>query len=166
MKNINLKDKEKTYLKILTVILVINIISMIPLIILNISLSKSVGVGRSMEPSIPNGCQTLNSSLYLSINKGDIICANPRNDGENYIVAKRVVATEGDHVYMHNGHLYINDIEDTTDSNAIYDAEIDLVIPKNCYYILGDNRNHSKDSRAYGYITKGEIVSKVIKIYK
>ena len=158
------KNIENKIFKGLVIFLAVQLIIMIGLIIILLSCKNFNARGRSMAPYIKDGDALLCTTLYFDIKKGDIVGANPKNDNDDCLIAKRVVATEGDHVYMHDGHLYINDIEDTIDPNAIYDAEIDLVVPDNSFYILGDNRNVSKDSRTFGCITKDEIVSKVIKI--
>ncbi len=157
-------NKEKIINRILIGFIIVSLTLSIGMFIILLTLQKAASVGKSMEPTIQNGNSILVSKLYFDIEKGDIIIAHPINSTSGYEVAKRVVATEGDHVYMHDGKLYINDKEDVRDPNAIYDAEIDLVIPKGCYYILGDNRNVSYDSRGFGYITEDEIVGKVISI--
>lgn len=85
---------------------------------------------------------------------------------ESYI--KRVIALPGDHVQIKDGKVYINDehidepyLQDgivTDVSGAGFD---DFVVPENCVFAMGDNRNHSTDCRAFGCIPLEKIESKV-----
>ncbi len=120
--------------------------------------------GTSMVPTIQDGDEALLTKMYFSIKRGDIVEAGPNEAYPNII--KRVVAVEGDHVYVKDGKLYINDTEDTLDPNAIYDTEFDITIPKDYYFLMGDNRNESADSRYFGPVHKDKIRYKVVKIYK
>ena len=82
---------------------------------------------------------------------------------------KRVIAFEGEHLYIsEDGKVYIddklldepylrNDVK-TTRSGDFYD----LIIPDNCVFVMGDNREESADSRAFGAIPLDKVEGNVV----
>lgn len=82
---------------------------------------------------------------------------------------KRIVAVEGEHIYIsEEGKVYINDelLEEKylqKDVNTIRSGEFyDLVVPEGCVFVMGDNREESADSRAFGCIPADKIEGNVI----
>lgn len=85
---------------------------------------------------------------------------------DSYI--KRVIALPGEHVEIKNGKVYINENElreDYLQEGIITDITgagfEDFIVPNNCVFAMGDNRNHSTDCRAFGCIPLEKIESKV-----
>ena len=85
---------------------------------------------------------------------------------DSYI--KRVIALPGEHVEIKDGKVYINREElkeDYLQSGIVTDLMgagfDDFVVPENCVFAMGDNRNHSTDCRAFGCIPLEKIESKV-----
>ena len=84
---------------------------------------------------------------------------------DSYI--KRVIALPGEHVEIMNGNVYINGEqlqEDYLSEGIVTDTESELddfIVPENCVFAMGDNRNHSTDCRAFGCIPLKKIESKV-----
>ena len=85
---------------------------------------------------------------------------------DSYI--KRVIALPGEHVEIKDGKVYINSEElkeDYLQSGIVTDLMgagfDDFVVPENCVFAMGDNRNHSTDCRAFGCIPLEKIESKV-----
>lgn len=85
---------------------------------------------------------------------------------DSYI--KRVIALPGEHVEIRDGSVYINDTkldEDYLPEGLVTDIVgvgfDDFVVPDNCVFAMGDNRNHSTDCRAFGCIPLEKIESKV-----
>ena len=85
---------------------------------------------------------------------------------DSYI--KRVIALPGEHVEIKDGKVYINSEElkeDYLQSGIVTDLMgagfDDFVVPENCVFAMGDNRNHSTDCRAFGCIQLEKIESKV-----
>lgn len=81
---------------------------------------------------------------------------------------KRVIALPGEHVQIKDGKVYIND--DELEEEYLQDGIItditgvgfdDFVVPENCVFAMGDNRNHSTDCRAFGCIPLEKIESTV-----
>ena len=85
---------------------------------------------------------------------------------DSYI--KRVIALPGEHVQIKDGKVYINDEElqeDYLQPGIVTDVSEsgfeDFVVPENCVFAMGDNRNHSTDCREFGCIPLEKIESKV-----
>ncbi len=103
---------------------------------------------------------------------GDIIVFKyPKNPSIDYI--KRVVGLPGDVMQMRNKQLYRNGqpVEEAyithsrPNSMGVLDNTAEFVIPENEYYTLGDNRDNSEDSRAWGSVHRDAIYGKAWRIY-
>ena len=79
---------------------------------------------------------------------------------------KRVIGREGDHIKIEDGKVYRNGVELKEDyipegvktTGKVYS---DIIVPEGCYFLMGDNRESSTDSRDFGCIPKSKIESKV-----
>lgn len=118
--------------------------------------------GNSMKPTLFDREILLLTKNNRNIKRFDIIVL--KFEGERLV--KRVVGLPGEHLKYVNNQLYINDnlIEDSY-SNAIT-ISFDIkelgyeVVPDNHYFVLGDNRSESKDSRFFGMVDIDDIVGK------
>jgi signal peptidase I len=101
--------------------------------------------------------------------RGDVVVFKaPHNEDYDYI--KRIVGLPGDTVKIQGGKVNINDMfldessylpDDSYTSAGSYLKEGEmLTIPLEKYFVLGDNRSHSSDSREWGLIPKNSIVGK------
>ncbi len=79
----------------------------------------------------------------------------------NTKIIKRIIGLPGETIEYQDNQLYINDkkVEDSYGSDVTYDIPKQR-IPENTYYVLGDNRTDSVDSRILGFIPKSEILGK------
>lgn len=125
-------------------------------------------VGPSMQPNYKSGD-------LLLLNKISYRFRNPRmfevvvisNDETKYMI-KRIIGLPGDSIEYKDNKLYINgevtneyfDTEGITNDFSLSELEYD-VIPDNYYFVMGDNRENSLDSRYYGLIKKDQILGKV-----
>lgn len=82
---------------------------------------------------------------------------------------KRVIATPGEHVQIKDGKVYINGKElqeDYLADDVITDSAegqfVDLIVPEGTVFVMGDNRDHSADSRRFGCIPYEKIEGKVV----
>ncbi|HHY18657.1 MAG TPA: signal peptidase I [Firmicutes bacterium] len=126
--------------------------------------------GYSMEPTLKNGQRILVekiSYLFSGPNRGDIVIfQNPKDDSEFYI--KRVVGISGDELLIDNGALYLNGslLEEPFAKEPIsFPLKARYLVPEGYFFVLGDNRNHSADSRFVGAIPLKNLLGKVILIY-
>lgn len=127
-------------------------------------------IGISMKPTLENGERILvNRFVYMISNpkQNDVIVFVPNGNLNSHYYVKRVVATPGDTVQIINGHLYVNEelfaYEDKYDEMAQAGiAENKITLKKGEYFVLGDNRNNSEDSRSanIGIIKKENIIGK------
>ena len=81
---------------------------------------------------------------------------------------KRVIALPGEHVQIKEGKVYINDkeldepyLQPGIVTDVVGPGFDDFVVPENCVFAMGDNRNHSTDCRAFGCIPLEKIESTV-----
>ena len=116
--------------------------------------------GDSMKNTLKNGDILLLYKLS-SINRFDIIVLDEEKDNEKII--KRVIGMPGETVAIKKGKIYIND--KVIDDEYAYGETSDfdkVTLADNEYFILGDNRLISKDSRYFGPIKENEIKGKIV----
>lgn len=116
--------------------------------------------GDSMKNTLKNGDILLLYKLS-SINRFDIIVLDEEKDNEKII--KRVIGMPGETVAIKKGKIYIND--KVIDDEYAYGQTSDynkVTLKDDEYFILGDNRLISKDSRYFGPIKDNEIKGKIV----
>jgi len=123
----------------------------------------------SMEPTLlPHDRVLVNKLIYRvrEPHRGDVIVLRyPRDPGRNYI--KRIVAVPGDTVEIKSGHLQINGtaVEEMYLNGAPSGDYGPETVPAGSFFVLGDNRNNSEDSRAFGFLTRAQVVGQASLIY-
>lgn len=98
------------------------------------------------------------SYRFTSIKRFDIVVIKKNNE---YLI-KRVIGLPGETVEFKDNKLYINDLEikEEFDHMETEDYLLDTVIPDGYYFVVGDNRSDSLDSRIIGLIKEEEIIGK------
>lgn len=128
-------------------------------------------IGNSMEPSLYANQEILIDRFTYQISapkRGDIVAFQPNGNEESHYYVKRIVGIPGDHIRIVSGLIYIDGEVYVEDGNydkiadpGIADSEIYLGDEE--YFVLGDNRNFSEDSRSgnIGPVKKSYMIGKV-----
>lgn len=120
--------------------------------------------GSSMLPTLHHRDRVIINKLIYRLDSpsnGDIVVfKNPDNNKENYV--KRVIGVAGDTVEIIDGKLYVNDelLDEDYINEPIQGDFPKMEIPADTIFVLGDNRNHSQDSRIVGSIPKDNMIGK------
>lgn len=135
------------------------IIIVIVLIIRKYFYSPIVVNGTSMYPTLENKEVMILDKVKLrkGINRFDIVVVK----SEGTYIIKRVIGLPGETIMYENNKLYINGkyIEDNYSLSEMKDFEA-VKLNEEEYYVMGDNRINSKDSRIIGPVTKKQILGK------
>jgi signal peptidase I len=132
---------------------------------------KTNVIGSSMQPTLQNGNHLIIDKIsyrFADIKRFDIVIFPYHGDhSQNYI--KRVIGLPGEKVDIRDGKIYINNelLDENYGLEQIKDygnQKYPLEVPEGEYFVMGDNRNHSSDSRYQdvGTIKKTEIIGKAI----
>ena len=124
--------------------------------------------GGSMEPGLEDQERIFINKLayrFESIERGDIIVFRyPRDPRKSFI--KRVIGLPADHIRIAYGHVYVNgqELSEPYVPSDYLDARSysDIVVPKNSYFVLGDHRSMSNDSREFGPVMRSYIYGKAV----
>lgn len=145
--------------------------------------------GHSMDPTLHDK-QRLITSKISNLERQDIITTKEPDDTNLYVV-KRIIGLPGDHVVMKDNVLTINGKEyaepyldefkekfkkdkladeysystafqEQAANATSFTTDFDVTVPKNQYFVLGDNRLISKDGRIFGFVNKSLIQGKVL----
>lgn len=140
--------------------------------------------GPSMENTLYNGEMLLTSDLFYTPTAGDVIVFHQTsevNPKYNELIVKRIIATEGQFVKVVSNGVYVSDDDIFDESDRLdesqyaymdigymlnYYSALDKVfeVPEGCLFVMGDNRNHSADSRDpdISFVDTRRVVGKVV----
>lgn len=125
--------------------------------------------GESMLPTLQSGNVVLVEQVSYRgtnpINRGDIVAARFPADSAKVRLIKRVIGLPGERIHVQGGQVYINDhllIEPyTTPGSSPFDSDKDTLLRDDQYFLIGDNRPGSGDSRLWGPVFRQDIQGKV-----
>jgi signal peptidase I len=123
--------------------------------------------GQSMAPTLANDDRLIVNKLAYRLGdprRGDIVMLYyPINPDKSFV--KRVIAEENDVVRIVDGRVYVNDVPLRDDyvppEYRSHDDFGPQVVPEGYYFVMGDHRNNSSDSRHWGMVPKKYIIGKV-----
>ena len=121
------------------------------------------------DPIVLNRNLNLNFDSTLNPKKGDVVVFDPPfpYDASGKQFVKRIIAVPGDTIENSSGIILVNGKPFGNDFGAT--SEISEVpktlVPEGYYYVLGDNRNSSNDSRNFGFVPRTSIIGRVWVIY-
>lgn len=120
--------------------------------------------GDSMYPTYTEGDEVIYTKFFSKedIIKNSIVVFNMLNT-EDMLVIKRVIAVEGDFIEIIDNDVYVNGeilIEYCYKDNKLimYTSDLSYKVDKDEIFVLGDNRNHSIDSRDYGCVKVSSVI--------
>ncbi len=131
--------------------------------------------GHSMEPNFQNGDYILTNKIIYKMaepQRGDIVIfKSPTNKDIDYI--KRVIGLPGETVMLKDQRFYINGnlLEERYEYNkpvfggSFLQDGVEIIVPEDHYFVSGDNRPGSSDSREFGPISKYDFIGKAFLRY-
>lgn len=134
--------------------------------------------GQSMMPNFPDSEYLLTEKVSYYVRKperGDVVVlAPPPEVSETDEFIKRIIALPGERIMLKGGKVYVNNnvlnepylpSDIYTPTGPFMDDGEEFTIPAGEYYVMGDNRANSSDSRYWGPITRSEITGRAWVVY-
>lgn len=144
-------------------------LTLIIFLVIHFTVQNYMVEGTSMQPSLNNNQFVLvNKLAYLfhAPERGDVIVFHwPRDTTKDLI--KRVIGLPGDTIVITRETVQVNGVvlKEPYIRTTVNPNGQRLVVPPNDYFVLGDNRPVSDDSRDWGYVPKSYIIGKAVLVY-
>jgi signal peptidase I len=123
-----------------------------------------------MLPTIKNGeylhTEKLDAESKVTLARGEILVFKyPKDSSKRYI--KRLIALPGDTIEIRAGEVWVNSNKlsepyISSQMSLSQKSQPTVVVPAHSYYVLGDNRDKSSDSRTWGFIPEELLIAKVV----
>jgi signal peptidase I len=157
---------------VLTEIAEVVVLALLLYVVINFAIQTVHVIGLSMYPTVNNEDYLVATKIdyrFHTPQRGDIIIMrDPFDSSRDFI--KRIVGVPGDHLLIKDGHTYVNGhlVEEpyintepwTVNANWPPSPTSDpegRLLGSDDYFVMGDNRNHSSDSRLFGFVHRSQI---------
>lgn len=125
--------------------------------------------GASMEDTLFNSERLICNKIVYRLTEpkhGDIVIFKPPID-QNHNYIKRVIAIEGDKIKIIDGVVYLNGekMEEDYIEYRSFESMPEITVPEDSYFVLGDNRNNSSDSRFWGFVPENNIIGRASLVF-
>lgn len=144
------------------------ILALVMFVIINALTSRVQVLNISMLPTLNPGELILVNKMAYKLGEarhGDVIIFHaPNNPSEDYI--KRVIGIPGDKIVIENSSVTVNGVklvEPYISAEPTYYGT--WTVPEKSLFVLGDNRNSSSDSHAWGFVPLDQVVGKALFVY-
>jgi signal peptidase I len=167
-------DFEKRYRLVREVIETI-VLTILMFLVIRFAVQNFNIEGHSMEPSLHDQELILVDKwtyLFHPPSRGDVIVfIAPPQPSQDYI--KRVIGIPGDVISIQNTNVIVDGVPlketyvDPKNQGTTFDDKriFNMVVPPNDYFVLGDNRANSSDSRVWGFVPKQNIIGRAALVY-
>lgn len=122
--------------------------------------------GESMEPNFSTGQFIFTNKISYLVSepkRGDVVVLKFPGDPEKQKYIKRIIGLPGEKLEIKDSKIFINDkklLETYIDENVLTYPDMKVKIGENEYFIIGDNRLNSSDSRSWGVARKNDLIGK------
>jgi signal peptidase I len=167
---------KKFFKELFSTIIYLAVIFLLTFLFITFVMQRTEVSGSSMEPTLQNGDSLLIEKVsyrFSSPKRFDIIVFPYQYGNDQYFI-KRIIGLPGESVRIdYDGKIYINGevLQENYGAEIIVDpgrAETEVVLGEDEFFVMGDNRNHSMDSRdiSVGSINKSDITGRAfVRIY-
>ena len=154
----------------------VGLLALVLFLVIHLAVQPVRVIGSSMYPTVSGQNYMIATTIDYRFHvpqRGDIVVLRDPYDASLDFI-KRVIALPGEHLLIRGGHVYINGrllTEPYLNNQEPWTVNADwptqgtpgsqgpdgYLLPASRYFVMGDNRNHSSDSRAFGPITRSSI---------
>jgi len=170
------QEKKPLKRRVIDFVITILVGILLALLLTHFVIQRNTVIGSSMVPTLADRdevfVEKISRLFENGLKRGDIVTADTHEktvDGLEMIIIKRVIGVPGDRVTIKHGEVYVNGelldepyLAEGVRTAPHHEKYADVTLQKDEYYLLGDNRANSRDSRDIGPVTRSEIEGKLI----